>query len=49
MTGKEYISLSAKDYRKKFAKNNPAIALNVLYDGINKYISCLHFKRKLKL
>ena len=29
-------------------KNNPKIALNVLYDKKNEYISCLHFKTQRK-
>ena len=36
---------SGKDHWKKFEKNDPPIALNVLYVRIKKkYISCLYFK-----
>ena len=33
---------------KKFERNNPTIALNVLHAKKRKYISCLCFKTQLK-
>ena len=39
---------SRKDDWKQFEKNNPKMALNVLYPEKNEYISCHYLKKRLK-